>query len=89
MPNYLKANWDKIALFMIALALILAVVFKRPVKVSVSDNIFIELGINEASIGVIETAPEGPPARYVATFELASGKRVYVNLDGSCRVEEK
>ena len=89
MTNFLKANWDKIALCMIALALILAVVLERPVKVSVSDSIFIEMGINEANIGVIANAPEGPPAHYVATFELASGKKVFVNLDGSCRVEEK
>lgn len=69
--------------------LVLAVVSKRPVKVSVSDSIFIDFGIHEARVGVEEFAHdmEGPPARYIATFQLENGKKLYVLMDGSCRLE--
>ena len=78
-------NW----LLLVFGVILLAVFFNRPVKVSVSDNIFIEMGIEEVNVGVVkEPMLEGPPESYRATIELSEGKTVYVLMDGSCRVEE-
>lgn len=79
-------NWWLLLVFGI---IVLAVLAERPVKVSVSDNAFIEMGIEEVNIGVVkEPMIEGPPESYRATIELSEGKTVYVLMDGSCRVEE-
>lgn len=84
MKQYVKQN---ALLLAVCFLLLLAVIFKRPVKLSVSDSIFIDFGLSEAQVGVVEATEAGPRA-YIATFQLANGKVVYVNMDGTCRMEE-
>lgn len=87
---YLKEYFARSAFWItFSLGLLVVLLFtNRPVKVSVSDSIFVDFGIQEAEIAVEERVDEGPPARYLATFVLENGKKVYVSTEGSCRVVE-
>lgn len=87
MKDYLKEKAIWILIFA-GLLLLVLLFTNRPVKVSVSDSIFVDFGIRDANVAVIERVEEGPPARYLATFVLENGKKVYVSTEGSCRVEE-
>jgi len=72
--DYLKKNWIAI---LALIAVIVAVSLNRPVKVSVLENVYIEVGSGEA----------GPPAVYDEVIELPDGRKVYISGD-SCRIEE-
>jgi hypothetical protein len=70
------------------IALILIMFFSEGgTRVSVLDQFFIEMNIDSANIGVEEFVEEGPPARYLATFEFEDGRKLYVTPAGTCRVE--
>ena len=75
MPEYLKQNWVMILLLLIG---IIAVILNRPMKISVLENVYIEVGAGEA----------GPPVKYDEIIELPDGRKVYIAGD-SCRLEEK
>ena len=67
-------HWIVIAVLVIA---VVAVILNRPVKVSILENVYIEVGEGQA----------GPPAYYENVFELEDGRTVYV-VEDTCRVEE-
>jgi len=73
MPEYLKKNW---VIVLALVAIILAVSFNRPVKVSVLENVYIEVGAGEA----------GPSVVYDEIIELEDGRKVYIAGD-SCRIQ--
>ena len=66
-------RWIVILALAVAVA---AVILNRPVKVSVLENVYIEVGEGQA----------GPPAYYENVFRLEDGRTVYV-VEDSCRVE--
>ena len=67
-------NWIILVLLLIAVA---AVILNRPVKVSILENVYIEVGEGQA----------GPPAYYENVFKLKDGRTVYV-VEDTCRVEQ-
>ncbi len=73
MMEYLKKNWVAV---LALIAIILAISFNRPVKVSVLENVYIEVGGGEA----------GPPAKYDKVIELEDGRKVFITGD-SCEVK--
>jgi hypothetical protein len=72
--EFLKKNWVA-ALALIAI--ILAISFNRPVKVSVLENVYIEVGAGEA----------GPPVKYDQVIDMEDGRKIFVTGD-SCTVKE-
>ncbi|MCP4897030.1 MAG: hypothetical protein GY906_08650 [bacterium] len=59
-----------------AVVLLVAVFLNRPVKVSILENVFIEVG----------DGAEGPPEFYEKAVVLEDGRTVYLS-NGGCRVK--
>ena len=74
MVDFIKKNpiWAVSAL---VLVIFFAVLFNRPVKVSVFENVYIEVGAGEA----------GPPVYYEEMIDLEDGRKVIIEED-SCRI---
>lgn len=70
--------FGRLSLLIAAIIFCLIAVFSsRPMKVSIFENVFIEVGPNEV----------GPPEFYEKIIELEDGRKIYLS-DGSCKIRE-
>jgi hypothetical protein len=75
MKEFLKKNWMNIILMF---ALITAMFMNRSVKLSIMENVFIEVGGEQV----------GPPEFYEKVIQLKDGRTIYIYED-SCKVGEE
>jgi hypothetical protein len=70
----------------ILITILAAVLSKRPVSVGMNlgnvTEFYIEMDVKEAHIGYVEPVGEGPPAPYLAMFEMEDGRKLYVTREG-------
>jgi hypothetical protein len=64
-------------LIVVLLLVVIAILFNRPMKVSMTENVFIEVGEGEA----------GPPEFYRLAIELPDGREIYLS-NGSCKIRK-
>lgn len=73
-----EERYFTLAMILTVTLVFVAVIFNRPVKVSVLENVFIEVG----------GGAEGPPEFYEKAITLEDGRTIYLS-DGQCRIKEE